>query len=62
MEEQGEQNWAPCLKPISINIGSCFAIKCLKYTCNKGILSIQKMSKCIFALFGTFSLLTENQN
>ena len=38
MEEQAEQNWVPCLKQISLNIDSCFAIKWLKYTCNKGIL------------------------
>ena len=35
MEEQAEQNWAPCLKPISINIESCFAIKRVKYSRNK---------------------------
>ena len=31
-----------------------FAIKRLKYTCNKGILSIQIMGKCSFVLFWNF--------
>ena len=33
----------------------CFAITWLKYTCNKGILSIQIMGKCIFVLFRNLS-------
>ena len=37
-----------------LNIVPCFAIKQLKYTCNKGILSIQIMGKRIFALFRNF--------
>ena len=37
-----------------------FAIKWLKYTRNKGILSIQIMDKCIF--FPSFSLFPEKQN
>ena len=32
----------------------CFSIKWLKYTRDKGILSIQIMSKCIFVLFQNF--------
>ena len=36
------------------HIVSCFAIKWLKYTCNKGILSIQITSKWIFVLFLNF--------
>ena len=60
MEEQAEQNGVPCLKKISINIESGFAIKWLKCTCNKGILCIQIMG--IFVLFGTIFLLTEKQN
>ena len=42
------------LKTISINIESCFAIKWLKYCCNKGILSIQmigEIGKFIFCPF-----------
>ena len=62
MEEQAEQNWVPCLKQISINIESCFAIKWLRYTCNKGIFSIQLMGKYIFVPLGNSSLLTEKQN
>ena len=44
------------------HIVSCFAIKWLKYTCNKGILSIQIMGKCIFVPFRNFSILTGEQN
>ena len=54
MEEQAEQNWVLCLKQISVNIESCFAIKWLKHTCNKRILSIQIMGKWIFVLFLNF--------
>ena len=54
MKEQAEQNWVPCLKQISLKIESCFALKCLKYTCNKGILSIQIMGKCVFVHFRNF--------
>ena len=49
-----EQNSIPCLKQISLKTAPCFAIKWLKYTCNKGILSIQIMGKCIFVLFRNF--------
>ena len=54
MEEQAEQNWVPCLKQISINIESCFAIKWLKCTCTKEILSVKIMGKWIFVLFRKF--------
>ena len=54
LEEQVEQNWVPCLKQISLNIAPCFAIKWLKYTCNKVSLSIQMVGKCIFVLFWNF--------
>ena len=54
LEEQAEQNWVPCLKQISLNIVPFFAIKWVKYTCNKAIFSIQIMSKCIFVLFWDF--------
>ena len=54
MEEQAEQNGVPCSKQISLNIVSCLGIKWLKYTCNRGILSIQIMRKCIFVLFRIF--------
>ena len=56
MGEPVEQNWVPCLKQMSLNIISCFATKWLKCTCNKGILSIQIMGKCIFVLFRNFFL------
>ena len=39
---------------MSLNIVPCFPIKWQKYTCNKGICSIQIMGKCIFALFWNF--------
>ena len=52
-EERAEQNWVPCLKQISLNIVPCFAIKWLKYTCNKGILSI---ANAFLSFFGAFSL------
>ena len=44
----------PSLKQISFNIVSCFAIKWLKYACNKGILPIQIMDKCFFVFFRNF--------
>ena len=56
MGEPAEQNWVPCLKQMSLNIVSCFASKWLKCTCNKWILSIQIMGKCIFVLFRNFFL------
>ena len=49
-----KQNWAPCLQQTSLNIVRCFAIKWRKYTCNKDILSIQIMGKCIFVFFQNF--------
>ena len=42
------------IESLSLNIVPCFAIKQLKCTCNKGVLSIQIISKCIFALFREF--------
>ena len=41
-------------KQISLNIVPYFAIKWLKYTRNKGILSIHIMGKIIFVLFWNF--------
>ena len=41
-------------KKYLLTIVPCFAIKQLKYNRNKGILSIQVMGKCIFALFQKF--------
>ena len=43
------------LKQISSNIAPCFTITWLKYSCNKWILSIQIMGKCIFVVFRNFS-------
>ena len=52
-EERAEQDWVTCIKQISLNIIPCFAVKWLKYTCNKGILSIEN---AFLSFFEAFSL------